>query len=71
MNIDIIKKQINSLKNEKLKIKISLGRNKYEYLEGEIDKIYPNLFVIKTNKGVKTFSYSDIIIRNIVITKFK
>ena len=31
MNLDKIKKQIFELKNLKLKIKVNIGRNKYEY----------------------------------------
>ena len=71
MNINTIKKQINDLKGIKLKLKVNLGRNKYEYLEGIIDKIHPNLFVVNTNKGIKSFSYSDVIVKNVVISKFK
>ena len=70
MNINIIKNKIINLKNNKLKIKVNLGRNKYEYLEGYIDKIHPNLFTIKTNKGIKSYTYSDIITKMVVINKF-
>ena len=70
MNIDFIKKKIIEFKNEKIKIKISLGRNKYEYLEGKIQNIYPNIFTIMTNKGLRTFSYSDIVTKAVIISKF-
>lgn len=70
MNINKIKNKLELLKGERLKIKIYLGRNKYEYLEGYIDNMYSNLFTIKTNKGIKSYSYSDIIIKNIIISKF-
>ena len=70
MNINIIKKKIENLKNEKLKIKINLGRNKYEYLEGKIQNIHPNIFTIMTNKGIKSFSYSDVVTKAVVIGKF-
>ena len=70
MNIDFIKKKIIEFKNEKIKIKISLGRNKYEYLEGKIQNIYPNIFTIITNKGLRTFSYSDIVTKAVIISKF-
>ena len=71
MNLDIIKKKILQFKGTKLKIKVNLGRNKYEYFEGYIEKIHPNIFTVHTNSGIKSFSYSDIIVRNVVITKFK
>ena len=70
MNIDIIKKRIENLKEEKLKIKINLGRKKYEYLEGKILKMHPNIFTIMTNKGIKSFSYSDVATKAIIIGKF-
>ncbi len=70
MNIKKIRDKIYKMKNNKLKIRINLGRNKYEYLEGYINDIYPNLFTINTNKGLKSFSYSDVIIKNVIISKF-
>ena len=70
MNINNIKNKIIKLKNIKLKIKINLGRNKYEHLEGYIDKIHPNIFTINTNKGIKSFSYSDIATKVVMISKF-
>lgn len=70
MNINTIKKYIKDLKGERLKIKINLGRNKSEYYEGYIDTIHPNIFTIKTNNKIKSFSYSDIITKSVIITKF-
>ncbi len=70
MNIDIVKKQIDKLKNKKLKIKINIGRNKYEYLEGCIKDIYPNLFTMETNNGMKSFTFSDIITKTVILSEF-
>lgn len=70
MNIDKVKNQISDLKNNKLKIKVNIGRNKYEYYEGNIKDIYPNLFTIETNKGLKSFTYSDVITKIIILNKF-
>ena len=58
------------MKDKNLKIKINLGRNKYEYLEGKIDKIHKNLFTVNTNKGIRTISYSDIVTKAVIITEF-
>ena len=69
MNIDKVKNRIKELRNNNLKIKIYLGRNKYEYLEGKIIKIYNNLFTIKTNKGIRTFSYSDVVTKVVELSK--
>ncbi len=70
MNINIIKNKLKEFINQKLKIKVFIGRNKYEYYEGLIDKMYDNIFTIKTETGIKSFSYSDIATKTIVISKF-
>ena len=70
MNINFIKKKITNLKKEKLKIKVNLGRNKYEYLEGKVEKMYNNIFTLDTNKGIRCFSYSDLATGVVIINKF-
>lgn len=69
MNIDKIKNKINDLKNSKLNVKVYIGRNKYEYYEGEIEKTYNNIFTINTNKGIKSFSYADVATKIVVLNK--
>ena len=69
MNIDRIKKKIIEMKNFNLKIKVNLGRNKYEYYEGKIEKIHQNLFTVNTNKGIKSFTYSDVITKMVILNK--
>ena len=69
MNIDKIKLKVKELSKEKLNIKVYIGRNKYEYYEGIIDKIYNNIFTIKTNKGIKSFSYADVATKIVVLSK--
>lgn len=70
MNIDIIKRKLNELKEYKLKIKVYIGRNRYEYYDGTIKHMYPNIFTIETNKGIKSFSYADVATKIIVLSKF-
>ncbi len=70
MNINKIKEQVKSLKDYKLKIKVDIGRNKYEYYEGKIDKLHQNIFTINTNKGLKSFSYSDVATNIVELGKF-
>ncbi len=69
MNIDRIKKKIIEMKNFNLKIKVNLGRNKYEYYEGKIEKIHQNLFTVNTNKGIKSFTYADVITKMVILNK--
>lgn len=70
MNLDKIKNSVKDLIGNKLKIKVNIGRNKYEYYEGYIKDIYPNLFTIKTNKGIKTWTYSDVATKVVTLIKF-
>lgn len=70
MNINKIKNDILKLKNSKLKIKVNIGRNKHEYYEGIIEKLYNNLFTVNTNKGLKSFTYTDVAIKQVVLSKF-
>ena len=70
MNIDNIKRKINELKNYKLKVKVYIGRNKYEYYEGMINHMYPNIFTIDTNKGIKSFTYADVATKIVILSKF-
>ena len=46
-----------------------MRRNKFEYLEGKIKSFHPNIFTIETNKGLKSFTYSDIATNSVIISK--
>ena len=46
-------------------IKVKGIRNKNEYVEGIISECYPNVFIVLTTSGKKSFSYSDVLIGNI------
>ena len=51
-----------------VKIKYDLGRNKYEVYEAKITKIYNSVFLVKLKDNtVKSFSFADIITKNIKI----
>ena len=52
---------------KKVLAKIDVGRNKYEYIEGILLNAYPFLFTIKTDNEIKSFSYSDVLIKNIIL----
>ena len=69
MNIYKIKKEVSKLQNEKLKIKVIMRRNKYEYYEGKIKTLHSNIFTIETNKGIKSFTYSDVATKTVVLSK--
>ena len=66
MNIEKIRREVTDMIGKKVLAKVDIGRNKYEYIEGIILEAYPYLFTIKTNNEVKSFSYSDVLTKNII-----
>ena len=70
MLLEKIKKEVTNHIGDKAVIKCNLGRNKYEYYEGIIKKIHQNLFTVDTNKGLKSFTYADVVTKTVVLTKF-
>ncbi len=67
MNILKIKTDIKRIVGKKVVAKVNVGRNKYEVYEGIIEKAYPFLFILKLNNEVKSFSYADILTKDIII----
>ena len=67
MNIDIVKNEINRNIGKKVKITIHGMRNKIEFYEGNIYRIYPNIFTISSQYGEKSFTYRDVITKDITI----
>ena len=67
MNINIVKNKIANNIGKKVKITVHGMRNKIEFYEGTILNIYPNIFTIKYELGEKSFTYRDIITKDITI----
>ena len=63
-----IKKKLLSLKGKKVKVWVDIGRNKSETYDGIIKEVYNNIWILETENDVKSFSYSDILINNVVIS---
>lgn len=61
------KEFIRSNVNKKVIIKVIGIRNKNELIEGIITECYPNIFVVDTEIGKRSFSYSDVLIGNILV----
>ncbi len=51
-----------------MKIRVHLGRNKFENHEGKIANIFPAVFTFQTPEKLKTFSYSQVLCGDV---KFK
>lgn len=67
MNIDIIKDSLSGKIGKKVIITEKGMRNKKSIYEGTIYRLYPNIFSILTRFGEKSFSYSDIATKTIII----
>ena len=67
MNIENIKSMINNNINKKVKITIYGIRNKVNHFEGTLYKTYPNIFTILYQGEEKSFSYRDVITKDIDI----
>ncbi len=48
-------------------VKVIGIRNKNDMFEGIISECYNNVFVLNTKIGKKSFSYSDVLVGNIVV----
>ncbi len=65
-----IKKALNNYLGKTVTIKYNLGRNKYETYRATIKSLYNCVFLVEVddgNRGVKSFSYADIITKTIKI----
>ncbi len=67
MNPNIIREEIKKHLNQHVKIKVYGMRGKTNEYEGIINAIYPNIFTIKYRDFEKSFSYRDIITKEIKI----
>ena len=70
MNIDKVRNKINSYKGQKLQFRFNGSRNQIEEFSATIIDTYPSIFIVKLedNSLVKSFSYSDVLIRKLIVT---
>ncbi len=69
MNIYKTKEFIKQLIGIPITLKVNLGRNKEEIYPGIIIKMYENIFTVKVNESIKSFSYSDVLTKAVKIKK--
>ena len=67
MIIDI-KNKIENLKGKKIKVLVDLGRNKSEVYEGIVLNTYNKIWTLKTNVDIKSFGYTDVLIKSVIIS---
>lgn len=68
MNPNVIRDNLKVHKGERVMVKIYGMRNKTDSLIGTLKDIYPQIFTIDTGNTIKSFSYSDIINGEVVIS---
>lgn len=68
MNPYVIRDNLKSHIGERVMVKIYGMRNKTDSIIGTLKDIYPQIFSVDTGSLIKTFSYSDIINGEVVIT---
>ncbi len=61
MNLNIIKNELQSNLNKKVRVAVYGLRNRVDRFEGILYKIYPNIFTILINGEEKSFTYRDVI----------
>ena len=67
MTIYEIKSKIVDNIGKEVYIKYNLGRNKYEDYKATIKEMYNCVFIVESEYGIKSFSYSDIMTKTVHI----
>ena len=70
MNIEKVKNKIDLYKGQTLQFRFNGSRNQIEEFSAIIIDTYPSIFTVKVidSNLVKSFSYSDVLIRKLVVT---
>ena len=68
MTIYCVKQELLNHIGDIVKIKYNLGRNKFEEYMAVIKELYDYVFLVDTSLGVKSFSYIDVVTKNVKIT---
>ena len=69
LNLDKEKTRIKNLLNKQVRLKVNIGRNKFEYYKGVIEGMYDSVFTVSVNGIIKSFSYADLLTKNVLIKK--
>ena len=70
MNIEKIKSRITSYKGQTFNFRFNGSRNQIEEFSATIIDTYPSIFLVKLEESsqIKSFSYSDVLIKKLVLT---
>ena len=65
--LDEAKSRAEKLKGIQVRFKINKGRNKFVFLDGAIEDVFPAVFTVRAGEDIKTFPYSDLLTKNVRI----
>lgn len=68
VTIPDVKKKLNEHIGDKVTINYNLGRNKFEEYDVIIKDLYNFVFTVELGDEIKSFSYSDIITKTIIVS---
>ncbi len=64
------KEKVQKLLNIPVLLKINEGRGKFKLYHGKVTAVFPAVFTVQTEDGKKrTFSYSDVHMKNVLFLK--
>lgn len=67
LNLDYEKSKIKKLLGKDVRLKVNIGRNKYEYYNGKVLNMYDSLFTVDIDGLIKSFSYADLLTKCVLI----
>lgn len=67
MNINKVKEFVSSLVSRECVFRVNAGRNKWEKFQGVIVSVYDNVFTVISDGLIKSYSYNDVLIKDVVI----
>ena len=73
-DISLIKTAVQKIKGEEVKVRVSLGRNKYASYKGRLTSVYPALFTVVPDgefNGKTSFSYAELLCGSVMIKRIK
>lgn len=71
MNLDNIREEVKRHLNDEVLISVYGMRNKNYLVRGYISQVYPSIFIVNENGKERSFMYSDIATKDIVVKYLK
>lgn len=72
LSLEDVKRKLNEIKGKQVMLEVNKGRKKFEYYSGIVENLYPSVFTVNIssdNKGIQSFSYSEVLCGNVIISE--